>query len=158
MADTSGLLQCTFTLNGQSMSELTCGNESFKAFSGLGESVNQASKASNADSGPIPPGRYYIFDRQSGGRLGWMYDFFSGRSEWFSLYAIDETIDDTAYVQEVKRGQFRLHPKGPMGISKGCVVLESAEEFSRFRNLLLQRGSQSVYGSELKAYGVLTVR
>lgn len=35
-----------------------------------------------------------MLDRQSGGKLGWLYDLFNGRDDWFALYAIDENIDD----------------------------------------------------------------
>jgi hypothetical protein len=151
------LLQCQFVLNGKAMSKFTCGGESFDAFSGLGESINKASAAGDVGSGPIPPGKYYIFDRQSGGKLGWFRDFLSGADKWFALYAIDGKIDDTAYFRDVKRGEFRLHPKGPRGLSLGCVVIDQHADFDRLRSMLLSHGSQSVVGSDLKAFGILTV-
>jgi len=109
------MIDCTFELNGKPMSAFKCGATSFPAFSGLGEHVNRRTSACILNAGPIPPGAYYIFDRQSGGLLGPLRDLFTGRDIWFALYAIDNEIDDETYCKQVKRGLFRLHPKGPFG-------------------------------------------
>lgn len=83
-----------FKLNDKPMSALVGGASAFPAFSGLGSHVNRRISACLANVGPIPPGSYYIFDRESGGRLGWWRDLFSGRSDWFALYADDGKVDD----------------------------------------------------------------
>ncbi|WP_429522902.1 tlde1 domain-containing protein [Paraburkholderia youngii] len=77
--------------------------------------------------GAIPVGRYYIFDRRSGGILGPWKDRLNlngnNKSEWFALYAIDANIDDDKVLCDgIIRGQFRLHPKGRLGRSEGCIT------------------------------------
>jgi len=106
----------------------------------------------------IPPATYYIFDRQSGGRLGWLRDLFSDRDEWFALYAADSRLDDETFCDEVKRGRFRLHPKGPSGRSEGCVVVESRQDFHRVRTRIKSASLIDVAEIGLKAYGMLVVR
>src|SRR5690606_41927311 len=59
--------KCTFELNGQAMSSLTIGALSFPAFSGLGDNINRRISACIPDLGPIPPGDYFILNRESGG-------------------------------------------------------------------------------------------
>lgn len=90
----SDVRQCTFLLNGEKMSLLNLGGLSFHAFSGLGVHVNQRSSSCVLNQGPIPVGSYYVTDRQSGGRLGWLYDSIGGMDQWFALYADKERIDD----------------------------------------------------------------
>lgn len=101
---------------------------------------------------------YYVFDRESGGLLGPLRDMFSGRSHWFALYAHDGRIDDETFCEMVKRGQFRLHPKGELGRSEGCVVIDRQPDFARIRGMLKSLAPVPVPGSKLKAYGVLTVK
>ena len=108
--------------------------------------------------GPIPPGTYYIFDRQSGGLLGPLRDFFTDRDEWFALYSIDERIDDETFCDKVKRGEFRLHPKGATGRSEGCIVIERESDFFRLRAILKSAKQMTVPGIELRAYGRLVVK
>lgn len=151
------MLECTFTLNDQPMSILRCGANAFPAFYGLGANVNQRSAACAAGVGPIPPGRYYIFDRQSGGWLGSLRDALSGRDQWFALYVEDAQIDDRTLCDAIERGNFRLHPKDPLGISKGCITLENLVDFQRLRALLTGSPMEAVPGSSLKAYGRVTV-
>ena len=105
------MIDCSFELNGKPMSVLKCGAMSFPAFSGLGAHANRREFACNVGVGPIPPGTYYIFDRQSGGLFGALRDLLNGHGEWFALYAVDGKIDDETFCNEVKRGNFRLHPK-----------------------------------------------
>lgn len=109
-------------------------------------------------SGPIPPGTYFIFDRQSGGRLGRFRDIFNGRSDWFALYAIDQKIDDETLCEQIKRGSFRLHPKGPLGISEGCITVETRADFQRLRAVLLQSERMMVPDAGLEAYGKVVVK
>jgi hypothetical protein len=133
------------------MSTLKCGAASFPAFSGFGLHVNRRISACIAGVGPIPPGTYYIFDRQSGGLLGPLKDIFNDRSDWFALYAIDGKIDDETYCNKVKRGSFRLHPKGALGISEGCITIESHADYQRLRAMLKGSPPVVVPGSPLKA-------
>ena len=108
--------------------------------------------------GPIPPGEYYIFDRQGGGHLEKYKNLFNDHSEWFALYALDGKIDDETYCNKVKRGSFGLHPKGPRGISEGCITIEKFADFQRIRVLLKSTAMVTVPVSELKAYGKVIVK
>lgn len=152
------MINCTFQLNGKPMSIFKCGATSFPAFSGLGEHVNRRTSACILHAGPIPPGTYYIFDRQSGGLLGQLRDLFTGRDEWFALYADDDRIDDETFCKKVKRGQFRLHPKGPTERSEGCIVIEKKTDYLFLRSILRNSKQIEVPGIEFKAYGRLVVR
>ena len=152
------MLDCSFELNSKPMSEFRCGAMSFPAFSGLGSSVNRREFACSVGVGPIPPGTYYIFDRQSGGSFGALRDFLSGHGEWFALYAIDGSIDDETFCDKVKRGNFRLHPKGPAGISQGCITLESKLDWHKLSSFLRGSAPVAVPGSTLKAYGRVVVK
>lgn len=100
------MVECTFELNGKPMSLLKMGAIHLPAFSGLGGHVNRREYICAPDVGPIPPGAYYILDRQSGGRLGALRDLLRDRSEWFALYAADGKIDDEVFCNKVKRGNF----------------------------------------------------
>lgn len=152
------MIDCKFELNNKPMSTFWCGATQFPAFSGIGAHINRRASACHANAGPIPPGTYYIFDRQSGGLLGPFRDLFNDHSTWFALHAIDGKIDDETYCDQVKRGQFRLHPKGPEGISLGCITIESRSDFQRLRAILKGSTPVSVPGSTLEAYGKVVVR
>lgn len=151
-------LDCTFELNNKSSSTLLCGEFKYPAFSGLGKYVNDATNVCLPDQGPIPKGTYYIVDRESGGLLGPVVDYFKGRNEWFALYADDGTVNDETFCDKVKRGNFRLHPKGSLGISKGCITLENIDEFRHLRALLKKTSTIDVPGTKLKAYGKVVVK
>lgn len=140
------------------MSAFWCGAISFPAFSGLGDHVNRRASACIQNKGPIPPGTYYIFDRQSGGLLGSLRDLFNDHSNWFALHAIDNKIDDETYCNKVKRGAFRLHPKGDWGISEGCIIINSKIDYQFLRTILKNTKQEPVPGSQLLAYGKLIVR
>jgi len=152
------LIDCKFELNGKLMSTLWCGATRFPAFSGLGKHVNKRISACVLNQGPIPPGTYYIFDRQSGGLFGPLRDLFNDRDQWFALYAIDDKIDDETFCEKIKRGQFRLHPKGTTGRSEGCIVIEKNTDYQFLRSILKKSEQVEVPGVELKAYGRLVVR
>lgn len=139
------------------MSALKCQHFSFPAFSGLGSHVNQKSFVCHPYFGGIPPGKYYIIDRQSGGLLGPIRDLFSDKKDWFALYAVDSKIDDETFCDGVRRGNFRLHPKGRIGISEGCVTVENHSDFHKLRLLLKGTATFKVPGTSFDAYGVLTV-
>jgi hypothetical protein len=152
------MFQCTFELNGEPTSKFVAGAASYPAFSGLYPNINKRASACLPDLGPIPPGEYYIFDRQSGGRLGWLYDAIGRRDGWFALYAADSRIDDETYCDQVKRGAFRLHPKGATGNSKGCIVIEHQADFNHLRALLTSVKPQPVKGASFLAYGKVSVK
>lgn len=112
------MLQCSFELNGQPMSQFVMGTMSFPAFSGDGKYINKRTYACTPNMGPIPPGEYYIFDRRGGGHLEWFKNLFSDHHQWFALYAIDDEIDDEVFCNKVKRGNFRLHPRVREALAK----------------------------------------
>jgi Protein of unknown function (DUF2778) len=152
------MTECSFLLNDKPLSELKCGTESFSAFSGLGSHVNRRSSACIQGVGPIPLGSYYIIDRQSGGLLAPLRDFFSGHETWFALYAIDSKIDDETFCDTIKRGNFRLHPKGSLGISKGCITINKPAEFALLRARIKGSTQFTIPGTSMKAYGKVVVR
>ncbi|AMP40290.1 DUF2778 domain-containing protein [Ralstonia solanacearum] len=155
---------CTFTLNGQVTSTLTCDGRTYAAFSGNKGHENKPGDTGIAGQGPLPTGRYYIVDRESGGRLGPLMDSIrsavssSNHAEWFALYRDDGVIDDWTFVNSVRRGNFRLHPIGPRGISEGCVTLVSKQQFATLRTYLKSRSGGVVPGTSTKHYGVLEVK
>lgn len=149
---------CAFVLNDKPMSTFTLNGTGYDAFSGLNEKVNKRASVCEASEGAIPLGTYYIVDRQSGGRLGWIRDAISGKDEWFALYAKDEAVDDVAFCNKVRRGEFRLHPKVGMGISKGCITIDKVSDFDAIRKVLL--GARKWEIPELKgtlAYAIVVV-
>lgn len=152
------MIDCTFNLDGQPISAFKMNTLQFPAYSGLGNHANRSEFACNPDLGPIPPGVYYILDRQSGGRLGPLRDFFIDRSEWFALYAADGNIDDETFCNRVKRGNFRLHPSGAAGISRGCITIQNHADFNIIRTHLRASKQIDISGSSLTAYGRVTVK
>jgi hypothetical protein len=152
------MYECSFELNNQPMSEFKIAGTSFPAFSGTGSHVNQRTSICLPSVGPIPPGRYYIFDRQSGGLFGGLRDAASGHAEWFALYAIDSKIDDEVLCNQIKRGNFRLHPKVGLGVSKGCITLKESSDYQFVRQILKNSAPMAVPGSALKAYGRVWVK
>jgi Protein of unknown function (DUF2778) len=148
------MFHCGFKLNDQPMSALKFAGLSVPAFSGLGSHVNKRAMACAKDLGPIPPGRFYIVDRPTGGRMGAIRNWWRGH--WFALYAADGRVNDETWCDGVMRGNFRLHPKGPRGISQGCVTLENACDFSHI-SAMLQSVRPTVVAGVVGAYGVLTV-
>lgn len=152
------MIDCSLELNSQPMSTFKCGAISLPAFSGLDGNINRRSSACIPGSGPIPPGTYHIFDRQSGGLLGPLKDLFTERDDWFTLYAVDGKIDDETFCNAVKRGNFRLHPKGRAGISYGCIVIDKPAEFQHLRTILKRAAPVAVTGSRLQSYGRVIVK
>ena len=152
------MYECNFELNSKPMSAFKIkGGPSFPAFSGLDSHTNRIVSACMPGVGPIPPGTYYIFDRQSGGLIGLLPSIFDDHSNWFALHAIDGKIDDETFCNQVKRGRFRLHPKGPRGISQGCITVESSRDYTHLREILKRTAPMEVPGSTLQAYGKVTV-
>jgi hypothetical protein len=151
------MLSCSFVLNGKPLTQLRIGAKSFDAFSGMDSYVNQRQHACVPGRGPIPPGSYYVIDRESGGLLGPLRNLFSDRSEWLALYADDGRVDDEVKCNSIARGNFRLHPKGPLGISEGCITIEKPIEFNLVRSLIRSEKLQPIPGSTLKAYAKVLV-
>ena len=102
-------------------------------------------------------GKYYIFNRQSGVMLGPLRDWIKNRGDWFALYAIDGKIDDEKFCEKVKRGQFRFHPKRGLGISKGCITVDTTKDYQTLWALLKNTKQEKGPGSELMSYGTVTV-
>lgn len=134
------------------------------AFSGDGVGLNNPGAVNINDVGPIPKGTYYIVDRQSGGIFGPLYDAWSrygfgstDRTRWFMLY--HPQTGDHVMVGDVDRGQFRLHPKGPLGVSKGCVAIINPADFDRLEHFLRSASPEiPIPNSHFKAYGTVEVR
>lgn len=151
------MINFNFKLNGEAVSYLISENLKYEAYSGLGAHKNKPESMCLPNNGPIPKGKYYIVDRESGGSLGWLRDFMTGKDEWFALYAIDKKINDFTFCEEVKRGHFRLHPEGSLGISKGCVTLKSKIDFNELRKKLLSTKSDAIPKTAIKTYGTVDV-
>ncbi|TSP12537.1 tlde1 domain-containing protein [Cupriavidus campinensis] len=60
--------QCSFVLNDQPISAFSVGSASFPAFSGKTPYINKRANSCLVKLGPIPPGTYYIIDRETGGK------------------------------------------------------------------------------------------
>jgi hypothetical protein len=151
------MIDCSFELNNKPMSSFKMGAPSFPAFSGMNKHVNRTLSQCVPNEGPIPKGIYYIFDRQSGGLIGPLRDLLNDKDEWFSLYAIDKKIDDETYCEQIKRGQFRLHPKGRLGISKGCITINNWTDYQVIRSLLKGAKTEKIPGVDLECYGKVRV-
>lgn len=152
------MIDWVFELNDKPMSAFKTGVISFPAFSGIDQHVNRRISACMSSVGPIPPGTYYIFDRQSGGLLGPLREIFNDKSHWFALYAVDGKIDDETFCKKVKRGAFRLHPKGLAGRSEGCITIGKIADFHHISAMLRGACQTEVPGSKLKAYGKVVVK
>jgi len=156
------MFSCNFVLNGNTQSdfEIIIQSRAFKypAFSGHGQHTNRRTSSCLKGVGPIPPGRYYILDRYSGGRLEWLRNLFSDHSQWFALYAIDNNIDDETQCDQITRGNFRLHPRGTRGISNGCITIQRIEDFHELRLKLKSKPPKDISGTSISAYGIVEVR
>ncbi|WP_084152591.1 DUF2778 domain-containing protein [Burkholderia sp. A1] len=156
--------RCTFVLNGSRLSALVCDGRIYSAFSGDRGHENKPSDTALPSLGPLPKGTYYIVDRQSGGRLGWLWDTAAAflnnahKDSWFALYRNDGVIDDWTYVNGVKRGGFRLHPVGRSAISEGCITLTSPAQFERLRAYLKSQTPKIIPGSTIRYYGTVEVK
>ncbi len=117
--------------------------------------------------GPVPAGRDWIVDRPEGGiksqvitgiKDSWNH-FHNGKmfthKEWFALWRDDGSIDDYTWVEDVERGNFRLHPGT---LSEGCITLPHDSDFAMLRNALLRMQKVDVpCMSKLRAYGTIEV-
>lgn len=158
-----------FALNNKDLAPLIIyGLGTYLAFSGNNSYRNRGGCTAVAGAGPIPAGKYWIVDRPSGGVLSRLRQKgsdmvvsasrrFVDRNEWFALYRDDGTIDDQTWVNDVSRGQFRLHPVGGSGISLGCITLPSRVEFLSIRHALLNTSPTPAGNSGRMAYGCIEV-
>jgi RHS repeat-associated protein len=161
--DPYGLIEYfTLKLNSRPTTSLDCEcGERYSVFSGLGEAANDPTQVANANAGPIPTGRFYITQWQSGGHLGRLRDWarraFSGNDpmSWMTLIPIDGNSDDCTVVDGGLRCHFRAHPGSA---SRGCVTFTSESEFFQFRQRLLQTAPGVIPGTRTPYLGVLTVR
>lgn len=135
----------------------------FPAFSGQKYGRNNDTMTSRQNIGPIPKGRYYILNRQSDGRMGFLYDialrygYGTDRDEWFALYRDDGNIDDFTFENGITRGRFRLHPVGPRGLSEGCITPSHIPDFNYLRAKILNTSMIIVPGTGMKAFGTVVV-
>ncbi|MGF6743186.1 DUF2778 domain-containing protein [Paraburkholderia atlantica] len=158
-----------FLVNNEPLSPLTIfGVGTFDAYSGDRQYRNRGGCTAVPGKGPISAGRYWIVDRPTGGIRSQAYALGkdvlnavsghpSNHGDWFALYRDDGSIDDFAWVNGVKRGQFRLHPAGGHGASLGCITLPSHSDFMRIRNALLHTAKIPAHTSGLRAYGTIEV-
>ena len=157
------MIRCTFHLNGGQLSNLSCpGIGFFPAYSGnAGESRNNPDKTNVPSIGPLPPGKYYIVTRPGSGAAHFIksaaYSILSGSDHfaWFALYREDSKIDDYTFVDEVERGNFRLHPAGWEGVSNGCITFVSRDHYNILRRALLQTPTMNIGG--FTAFGTVQV-
>lgn len=140
----------------------------FKAYSGDGIYRNKGGCTTVPDNGPLPTGIYWIVDRPTGGfrsrTEAHAKDIWSGvvgrrtnHEEWFALYRDDGIIDDHTWINGVERGQFRLHPAGGRGLSKGCITLPGYADFEKIRRALLHTFTIPARNSGIRAYGTIEV-
>ena len=135
-----------------------------RLFSGNGRYTNDPNSTAEPNSGPIPPGKYYVIERQSGGRLGKIkelfYEWWTGndRTKWLALIAIDDKIDNSITVNGVIRSNFRMHPGST---SLGCITFMDFSVFEMVRQFILDTESakvQNAMGGEYIYYGILEVK
>lgn len=153
------MLRCSFKLNDEPMSILTVGPKAVAAFSGNGSNTNRRTATCLVGKGPLPVGDYYIFDRRIVGIRAHLRDaVLADQRDWFSLHAIDDNIDDDQVLcDHIRRSNFRLHPKGRLGRSDGCVTVDNRAAYQHVSHLLRSRERVAVKGSSFKAYGILSV-
>jgi Protein of unknown function (DUF2778) len=162
-------LQGKFIVNNADFSPLIMyGIGTFLAFSGNKAYRNRGGCVAVPNNGPLPHGRYWIVDRPSGNFFRrmyvkakdiptWITKTPTDHSEWFALYRDDGFIDDQTWINGVQRGNFRLHPIGPLGVSEGCITLQGHSDFQAIRNALLRTSKIPVRATGLEAYGLIEV-
>ncbi|MDQ7771700.1 DUF2778 domain-containing protein [Serratia nevei] len=159
------MLRCFLVHNGNKINTLLCqGVGMFSVFSGNKQYTNQPGCTDVPNHGAIPAGTYWIVDRPSGGLKSQTITFIKDivtnvdHNSWFALYRDDGTVNDRTWINGIMRGQFRLHPIGPLGLSEGCVTFYSQNEFNRLRAALLKSKTAIVPGTTLQAYGAIEVK
>jgi hypothetical protein len=139
------------------------GYGAIEAYSGHGKGRNNPADVADVGVGAIPPGTYYLIDRKSGGRIGWLRDEIgpyvgtTDRHLWFTLW--NAHGGDMTMINGIRRGNFRLHPDGRMHESDGCIVIKSPAEFDRLQRYIRHFTPDiPIPGSDMKAYGRVDVR
>lgn len=158
------MISCSLDLSSTSeFSTLKCpGIGEFEVFSGDNQLRNKL-ECAHIPNATIPPGIYWIADRPTGGvrskMFTWLEDIYTGNdhSIWFALYRVDERIDDETIYNMVKRSNFRLHPSRPGGTSWGCITFKYLPQFMTLRNTLLRTQKKIIPGTDIQAYGTVTV-
>jgi len=133
------------------------------AFSGKERGRDNPDATNKVNGGAIPKGTYYLIDRQSGGALGWLYDWYAAkgwgttdRTQWFTLW--NPRTGDTTMIDGIKRGEFRLHPMGPSHLSDGCITIVNPLDFQRLQAIIRShKADLPIPGAAFKAYGTVTV-
>ncbi len=150
------------------LAKLHCyGVGTFDVLSGAGRFINNPN-CSDIEKAAIPPGQYWIVDRPTGSAfnqfraeaIDMAHLYKNHHSEWFGLYSA-QTMDDHLFVNNVRRGSFRLHPLNTdgTGVSWGCITLYRSKDFQILRHSLLAMTKVKVPGSNgLMAYGRIDVR
>lgn len=158
-------VRCTFLLNNKTTSTLECsGFGLVDAYSGQKQGRDNPRDTAMSNIGPLPAGTYYLVDRQSGGMLGWARDWYDAHgwgttdhSKWFMLW--NPNGGDTTMIDGIRRGNFRLHPEGPMRLSEGCITVVSPFAFESLQRYIRSHNADlPVPGSTLRAYGTVDVR
>jgi hypothetical protein len=155
---------CSFTLNRKETSQLVCsGFGQVEAYSGQKIGRDNPDEVADVEVGPIPPGTYYIVDRQSGGRFGGLRDFIAehmgstDRHKWFMLW--NPHGGDLTMINGIRRGQFRLHPEGERRLSEGCITVKNPADFERLqRHIRAFEPTMQMPGTDMRAYGRVDVR
>lgn len=158
------MIRCTFHLNGNALSTLSCpGIGFFPAYSGnTGVLRNNPDAINVPDAGPLPPGNYYIVARPGSGFKHLVkdaaYSIVSGSNHftWFALFREDSSIDDHTFIGQVERGNFRLHPAGYRGVSNGCITFINRDHYNIFRQALINTSKYRISGL-LESYGTVQV-
>jgi hypothetical protein len=159
-----GPVRMRYSLNQQTTSTLHVpGLGDFVAFSGDQEGRNNPDGIAWKNVGPIPPGVYYVVDRQSGGPASRFIDYLYeslprgvDKNEWFALWQC--ALCDSQNIDGVTRGNFRLHPRGPLGLSEGCITIDNMDDFQKIAGYLRSHDVDlPIPGSSLKAYGTVEV-
>ncbi|MCU6205526.1 DUF2778 domain-containing protein [Enterobacter cloacae] len=140
-------LKGTMLLNGADYAPFNLhGVGVFMAHSGQGIYRNNGLCGAVKGAGPIPPGKYWIVDRGTGGFISGLkaklQDQWNkvrsgaefGRDEWFALYKDDWGIDDGTWIDNIYRGLFRLHPGTQ---SEGCITIAHNSDYALIRNALM---------------------
>ncbi len=135
-----------------------------RVFSGNGDGKNNPDNVGNKDNGPIPPGKYYVIKRQSGGIRSriedWTYKLWNDndKTQWLAFIAIDDALDDQKEINGVFRSSFRMH-YGTRSL--GCITFLDKEVFEKAREFILETESRTVKGAdgtEYIYYGILEVK
>ena len=61
--------------------------------------------------------------------------------------------------QRCERGNFRLHPMGPLRLSEGCITVVNPDAFDGLQKYIRSQGlTTPVPGTTMKAYGTVEVK